>query len=224
MTLLGTTRLHTTSYHRQSNGIDERFHRQLKTALKAQCVSQTWTEALPLVLLGIRTSLKEDLHCTVAELVYGMTLRLPGEFFTSSSQPVTPNSDYITRLKQYMSSLRAVPPRHNARKSFIQSSLLSASHVFIRRDSVKKPLQQPYDGPYKVLSPSDKYFLLDVNGKHETVSIDRLKAAPVDMEPPVALSHSVTPSLANASHSTTTSLHQHTRSGRRVHFPDRLNL
>ena len=28
----------------------------------------------PLILLGIRCTLKEDLHCTTAELVYGTTL------------------------------------------------------------------------------------------------------------------------------------------------------
>ena len=41
-------------------------------------------DTLPLVLLGIRTALKEDLACTVAEMVYGVTLRLPGEFFAAS--------------------------------------------------------------------------------------------------------------------------------------------
>ena len=34
MTLLGTTRLRTTVYHPQSNGLVERFHRHLKGGLK----------------------------------------------------------------------------------------------------------------------------------------------------------------------------------------------
>ncbi len=37
-------------------------------------------DILPLVLLGVRTSLKEDISCTAAELVYGTSLRLPGEY------------------------------------------------------------------------------------------------------------------------------------------------
>ena len=46
--------------------------------------SSNWVASLPLVLLGIRTAPKEDLHCSIAELVYGTTLRIPGEFFSSS--------------------------------------------------------------------------------------------------------------------------------------------
>ena len=58
--VLGTQHIHTTAYHPISNSIVERFHRQLKAALKAQSQPNNWTDALPLVLLGIRTSLKED--------------------------------------------------------------------------------------------------------------------------------------------------------------------
>ena len=98
MTVLGTTRCRTTSYHPQANGLVERFHRQLKAALKTHA-NAPWTESLPLVLLGIRTALKGDLQCTAAELVYGMSLHLPGEFFSPSSSPATPDATYISRLK-----------------------------------------------------------------------------------------------------------------------------
>ena len=66
MTLLGTTHFRTTSYHPQANGLVERFHRQLKGALKAQPSTCSWTESLPLVLLGIRTAVKEDLKFSTA--------------------------------------------------------------------------------------------------------------------------------------------------------------
>lgn len=62
-------------------------------------------DALPLVLLGIRTALKEDIASTAAEMVYGTTLRLPGEFFTPlnqipcQTQPIMfPTSDLTCRL------------------------------------------------------------------------------------------------------------------------------
>uniref|UniRef100_A0A1X7TY83 Integrase catalytic domain-containing protein n=1 Tax=Amphimedon queenslandica TaxID=400682 RepID=A0A1X7TY83_AMPQE len=83
MTLLGTTHCHTTSYHPQTNSLVERFHRQLKSALKTH-TGTSWTESVPIVLIGIRTALKGDVHCTAAKLVYGMSLQLPGEFFSPS--------------------------------------------------------------------------------------------------------------------------------------------
>ena len=84
MQLLGCQCIRTTSYHPIANGIVERFHRQLKSSLKAYVDNTQWDTILPMVLLGIRTSLKVDLHCTTAKLVYGTTVRLPGEFLTSA--------------------------------------------------------------------------------------------------------------------------------------------
>ena len=43
---------------------------------------------IPLVLLGIRTILREDIHCTSAELVYGTSLWLPGEFFVQTMNTI----------------------------------------------------------------------------------------------------------------------------------------
>lgn len=49
--------------------------------------------------------------------------------------------------------------------------------AYLRQDAVKRPLQTPYNGPYKILNKSDKTFTLDVKGKATVVSVDRLKAA-----------------------------------------------
>ena len=86
MRLIGTKQIRTTSYHPISNGLIERFHRHLKAALKCQTTPNNWVSLLPMILLGIRTAVKEDLQCTTAELVYGTTLRLPGEFFDSANE------------------------------------------------------------------------------------------------------------------------------------------
>jgi len=83
MKLIGTRRIRTTAYHPIANRLVERFHRQLKSALKCLTDTTHWIKALPLILLGIRTTLKQDLKCTPAELVYGTTLCLPSEFFLS---------------------------------------------------------------------------------------------------------------------------------------------
>ena len=62
-------------------------------------------ESLPLILLGIRTALKEDINSTTAEMIYGTTLRLPGQFFLHLQPPHYPiplnsltNSSLIFKL------------------------------------------------------------------------------------------------------------------------------
>nr|XP_037289054.1 uncharacterized protein LOC119181917 [Rhipicephalus microplus] len=156
--LLGTHCIRTTAYHPISNGIVERFHRHLKTSLTAT-TSHSWVEALPFVLLGVRTALKADIGCCSAELVYGTTLRLPGEFFTTSKdENVYGNADYAVRLRDIMSKLRAVPPRPPAaRPVYVDRELSSCSHVFVRHDAVQPPLRPPHDGPFKVLRRADKH-------------------------------------------------------------------
>ena len=185
MTLLGTRRARTTSYHPQSNGMVERFHRQLKAALKAQPNPTLWMDALPLVMLGIRTALKEDLSATTAEMVYGTTLRLPGEFFTpSNSQHTLKPTDYVSQLKTHMHLIQPTPPRPispSQASSHVSKALATATHVFVRHDAVRKPLQAPYDGPYRVLKRDKKFFTLDINGRKDTVSVDRLKPAHLDL-------------------------------------------
>lgn len=72
--IMSSQHIHTTAFHPAANGLGE-FHRRLKAALK--CHNTTWTETLPLVLLGIRSDVKKDIGATVAELVYGTTLQQP---------------------------------------------------------------------------------------------------------------------------------------------------
>ena len=112
---LGCKRIRTTLYHPISNDHIERFQCQLKSSLKSYPDFTNWMDILPMVLLGIRTTLKDDLRCTIAELVYGITLRLPGEFFdTSCANNAVPDpSCYATKLKTAMQQLKAVPQLRN---------------------------------------------------------------------------------------------------------------
>ena len=219
MKLLGISRIRTTAYHPSTNGLVERFHRQLKASLMSKATAN-WLEALPITLLGIRSTLKEDLHCTSAELVYGTTLCLPGDFFQASTPTdmVDDPLSYVDRLKSTMRQLPPIPTRHHtSRKSYVPPALSSSQHVFIRRDAVKRSLQPPYDGPFQVLKRTPKHYTAKVNGQQQTVSIDRLK--PAFLEDPDPLQSSPTPPTPQSPTPTRT-----TRSGRTVRWPDRLTL
>ena len=172
-----------------------------------------------MTLLSIRMALKHDLQCSVAELVYGSTLCLHWEFF-QQSPPVDDPASLFWRLKNAMLQFRATPVR---RKVHTDNELSSCTHVFVRKDSVRKPLQPPYDGPYRVLSREHKYFQLDLNGRQDTGSVDRLKVAHLDAAseettPPPSVS-SPRPSTSPASPPPTLPPPTRTtRSRRRVHF------
>nr|VZI40994.1 unnamed protein product [Spirometra erinaceieuropaei] len=234
--LLGCSRIRTKPYHPSSNGLVERFHRQLKASLRAHDNPSLWSEHLSLVMLGIRTALKPDLECSAAELVYGTTLRIPDDFFGHSqiSADLDPN-DYVQRLRHAMTHLRTTPPPSPTSRSYIYPNLLTCSFVIVRVDSIRRPVQQPYDGPFRVLSRTDKHFTIDRGGRTDVVLVDRLKAAhtePLSTSPteqpllgtlPLAISQ--TPLAPNnPASSLIPQTPPLTRSGRHVRFPERYQL
>ena len=181
--LLSTKRIRTTAYHPRSNGLVERLHRQLKAAIRTYPHPQHWTDILPLVLLGIRTALKTDLQCSAAELVYGTSLRLPGEFVAPTSSR-DDQSSYVKQLRDFMQTLRYTTPRGSSEgKSYVPRDLSSCSHVLVRCDFPRTTLQCPYEGPFLVVERNEKFFKVQRSGKVIVISIDRLKPAHLDEDP-----------------------------------------
>lgn len=177
--LLGIKHLRTTSYHPNANGMIERLHRTIKASIKCKATTN-WTEELPLILLSHRATLKEDLGATPAEMVYGSTIRLPGEFFESNS--LVPPNEFVDHLRVIMRNLRDNPATdHNTqRQTYLQPNINTCKYVFVRVDRVKQPLTCPYDGPFLVIGRKPATFILEINGKHEEVTIERLKAANIE--------------------------------------------
>ncbi len=240
LNFLGCTRIRTTAYHPASNGMVERFHRQLKTALRAAQNPADWSDNLPLALLGIRAALKSDLDCSTAELVFGTTLRLPGEMVTPTPRGADEDPiNFVHRLRQFMRLLSPVPPRTPPSKSYVEKGLANCTHVFVRVDRVRKPLEPPYEGPFRVISRNEKTCRIVRGVKEDVVNVDRVKAAvadesldlphgqycadPITRAPPPSLAPAPpslpvptpVPNVSDAIDIRTS------RSGRRVHFPDR---
>lgn len=187
-THFATRRIRTTSYHPCANGMIERVHRQLKAAL--MCHQNSWVRALPLVLLGMRSSFKEDVKATAAEMLYGETLRLPGELLISNSEldNVTDTADFVVQLRHKMSTVRPIPAsRHSQPATFLFKDLSSSTHVFLRDDTVRRPLQPPYTGPYQVVdrASNGKTMTLVIKGKRVVVSVNRIKPAFIDHTGPL---------------------------------------
>lgn len=180
--ILGIQKIHTTPYHPQSNGVIERWHRCMKNALKARLqTSSTWTSELPTVLLGLRAAIRSDSDVSAAQLTYGRTLRLPGDMFTPSSSHHSDVMDYsyVDNLRATIQSLQSPPFQSHSRNrtTFIHTDLLKCRQVFVRDDSVRKPLQSPYKGPFEVTKRSEKVFTVKLPDREAAISIDRLKPA-----------------------------------------------
>ncbi|CAK9833209.1 Gag-Pol polyprotein [Anthophora retusa] len=157
--LIGCKHIHTTAYHPASNGMVERWHRSLKAAIMCH-ESKNWVAILPTVLLGLRSSFKEDIGTTAAEMLYGTPLRLPREFFTDTQ----PRDDFhIDRFRSHIQEIRPKPTVHHAKKfHFVFKNLFNCTHVFVRVDAVKRPLEQPYAGPYRIIkhTPNNTFLTL----------------------------------------------------------------
>jgi len=177
--LIGADRIRTTAYHSQSNGMIERWHRSLKTSLKCHAEgNQQWTEVLPTVLLGLRTSFKEDIKASAVELVLGTTLRIPGEYF-ASEEPTGYPQMFTEKFRNYMRLVRATPTTHHTRtKAFIHKELENCTHVFVRVDKPRRPLNQPYEGPFPVIQRLNRsVYRINFKGQTQDINVDRLKPA-----------------------------------------------
>ncbi|KAI2646555.1 Gag-Pol polyprotein [Labeo rohita] len=134
--VLGVQLHHTTAFHPQAYGLCECLHRSLKSALRA------------------------------AELVYGQTLRVPGDFIPDSTRPCALPSDQPALLER-VNAFKPVPTSHHGMTtSWIPKDLSTAEFAFIQHDAHRNALR-PHDGPFCVLEAGVKSFLIDIGGRPE---------------------------------------------------------
>ena len=112
----------------------------------------------PVVLLDLRSAWREGSDTTPSELLYGQTLRLPGQLIPGvfcDVPSLSPGS-----LPAFFRKMREQAPvrfdHHDAPKSHLPPSLGAATHIYVRHGAVRRPLQLPCDGPFEVLRQNNK--------------------------------------------------------------------
>ena len=96
-------------------------------------------------------------------------------------EPEVEPAFFVDKFRIFMSKVRPIRFRHNSKhfKPFVFKDINKCTHVFRLIKKVKPPLTRPDTGPHKVIlrHPSNKYYKININGKHKTVSIAHLKSA-----------------------------------------------
>ena len=176
--MIGTDRKRSATYHLKSNGMIKRWHRAVKASIECYCDRENWSKILSTLLLGLRTCIRLDTQACPADLVFGTTLRIPGEFCLPGD--LEPNRQiFLEELREYMKEVKPVPVARKFNfKPFVFEDMYTCSHVWSENQPAKLSLEPPYLGPYKVIERiSDVDFKINVDGSDKVVNVERLKPA-----------------------------------------------
>jgi len=184
------------------------------------------------VLLGIRITIKSDLHCTTQQ---SLSMALHYGYLVNSLLPLMSTQPLILPLILHNLNSSCNTPLQLLYVHIPQQKLMSVMNcydVHMQHDAICKPLQSPYDGPYKVLNRNDKHFALQLQDRIDTVSLDRLEPAYMDNDTPTIDSTSparLTPTSSQSALTPSTVLNSSprhltvTHSGHHVCWPKHLH-
>lgn len=80
-----------------------------------------------------------------------------------------------------MASFRPAPTTHCTNsEGLVYSALPTSTHVFARKGAYCSLLQPRLNGSFRVISRSPKFYILELHGRQESVSLDRLNPSFLD--------------------------------------------
>ena len=209
--LLGSSKVNTSGYHPQCDGLVEKFNSTLVSML-SKCVEKrgrNWDTHLPYLLFAYHVAVQDSTQHSPFFLLYGRHPRVPSD--TSLDLPRTPYQvefeDYAAELVANLSEAwslahESIKQAQRRQKAQYDKGLKEPSYTIGQRVMVHHPSQirgeawklaRPYFGPYEVLAvtPSNAEVkpLHSPNAKTIFVALDRLRPCYTEMENDVWLGH-----------------------------------
>ena len=172
-TLLGTTKLNTTAYHPQCDGMVERLNRTLKSMLRKHAVKfgNQWDRYLSGVLWAYRNTPHEATKEKPSYLLFGIDCRSPTEAAFLPTEPMEPIdvTEYREELVLSLSSARELAAanikiaqkiykhqydKHAGPVNFKVGDLVLVK--FPHEESGRnRKLSRPWHGPYRIVQRND---------------------------------------------------------------------
>jgi hypothetical protein len=203
------TKLRTSSFHPQTNGICERQNSALAQCRRAYCHEnqENWTKYLRSIMMSLRMTLGlQTTGFSPFEILFGRNMKLPIDFSLVPQQnilkaPMEHIKDIIKKIEVTRKIAREnlqmvrdeMKEKHDQRVSDIE--LKRGQYVLLKHDHIapdkKKKLEAKWTGPYYIISKlnHDTYVIGNCetqNGHSSPVNISRLKIYndPRDIRPP----------------------------------------
>ena len=167
-TLLGTTKLNTTAYHPECDGLVERFNRTLKSMLRKRAAQfgAQWDRHLAGLLWAYRNTPHDSTGEKPSFLLFGWDCKSPLESTLLPAEPVQPTTveDYREELMLTLASARQSALEHINRAQTRYKTQYDRKtapvkyrvgdwvllHFPAEESGKKRKLSRPWHGPYRV--------------------------------------------------------------------------
>ena len=179
---MGMEKRRTCAYHPQSNGLVERAHQELKKLMRcllvpvAEATRCDWESVLPHTLMAYNNAIN-DTGCSPKQLLFATDIVLPAGLVAprAANGPKVLIHEYVSNLHHINALIRQhLYYERGPIRDFERSP---PERVWLQVPVRKTSLENPFEGPYKVVAHQYPNITIAYKGGTRTVHITQVKPA-----------------------------------------------